>query len=233
VFQYQDIDDYTVTAQEFGEGDGTTTDFQLVRTLGGFDEEVLAPIGTPSIYLDGVNVPIGGFLAPSGPALSSVTSGALAGTTYYVKAAWVTKAGNTHASAETSLVVATNHVVKVTAPTSPPGTAIGWNVFVADDSTGTGTETSQNATMLTIGVDWQEPDTGLVVGANPASNTTDWSLLDGGIVSFDGAPIGGVILTWTGTYNWLCRFIDTTLDFANFAYRYWALGKIQFRTIHL
>ena len=54
VFQYTDGTDNAVTAQVFGTGDGTTTNFQLVRSFGGFTEPVFAPSGTPSIYKAGV-----------------------------------------------------------------------------------------------------------------------------------------------------------------------------------
>ena len=53
-FQYTDPDDKSVTAQGFGIGDGTSTIFQLVRTLGGFVEAVYAPTGSPQIYVAGV-----------------------------------------------------------------------------------------------------------------------------------------------------------------------------------
>jgi uncharacterized protein (TIGR02217 family) len=44
VFQFNDPNDDAVTAQPFGTGDGTTTVFQLVRTLGAFTEPVFNPI---------------------------------------------------------------------------------------------------------------------------------------------------------------------------------------------
>src|SRR5581483_4754796 len=42
-FLYQDADDNNISAQLLGTGDGATTSFQLVRTLGGFVEPILAP----------------------------------------------------------------------------------------------------------------------------------------------------------------------------------------------
>jgi uncharacterized protein (TIGR02217 family) len=42
-FLFQDPNDYQATAQTFGIGDGVTTTFQLVRSLGGFVEPVFAP----------------------------------------------------------------------------------------------------------------------------------------------------------------------------------------------
>ena len=55
-FLYQDPDDYTVSSQSIATGDGSTTAFQLLRTLGGFSEPILAPNtgGTINIYLAGV-----------------------------------------------------------------------------------------------------------------------------------------------------------------------------------
>jgi uncharacterized protein (TIGR02217 family) len=54
LFQFNDVDDNAVTTQSFGTGDGTTTQFQLVRSLGGFIEPVYAVNGAPSIFVNGV-----------------------------------------------------------------------------------------------------------------------------------------------------------------------------------
>jgi uncharacterized protein (TIGR02217 family) len=43
-FIYYDPTDYQVTGQLIGTGDGSTTTFQLARTLGGFSEVVVAPV---------------------------------------------------------------------------------------------------------------------------------------------------------------------------------------------
>lgn len=53
-FYFNDINDNAVVGQSFGTGDGTTTAFQLVRSLGGFTEPVENVTGTPSVYKDGV-----------------------------------------------------------------------------------------------------------------------------------------------------------------------------------
>jgi hypothetical protein len=44
LFAYLDANDSVATAQSFGVGDGTTTTFQLVRSLGGFAEPVFLPV---------------------------------------------------------------------------------------------------------------------------------------------------------------------------------------------
>lgn len=52
-WRFNDPDDNTVTVQAFGTGDGTTTQFQLVRTRGGFVEPV-TEINTIKIFKNGV-----------------------------------------------------------------------------------------------------------------------------------------------------------------------------------
>lgn len=53
-FLYTDPDDNGVTAQAFGAGDGSSTAFQLVRSLGGFAEPVWDVNGVPLVYVAGV-----------------------------------------------------------------------------------------------------------------------------------------------------------------------------------
>lgn len=63
-FLFLDPDDHTVTAQPFGVGDGTTTAWQLTRTLGGFAEPVFDVKGAPVVSVAGVPahlLPLGGF----------------------------------------------------------------------------------------------------------------------------------------------------------------------------
>jgi uncharacterized protein (TIGR02217 family) len=52
-FLFNDVDDNQAAAQPIGAGDGATTQFQLVRTLGGFTEPVLAPNSVATVYLNG------------------------------------------------------------------------------------------------------------------------------------------------------------------------------------
>lgn len=53
VFQYADPTDGSVTAQNFGTGDGATRAWQLVRSYGGFSEPVFLPTGSPVISVNG------------------------------------------------------------------------------------------------------------------------------------------------------------------------------------
>jgi len=52
-FLYLDPEDNVVTDQAFGVGDGSTTQFGLVRTFSGFTEPVYAVNGTPIIKVNG------------------------------------------------------------------------------------------------------------------------------------------------------------------------------------
>lgn len=54
-FLLQDPEDYQVTDQQVGIGNGTNRDFQAVRTLGGFAEPVFNP-NTSSVKVNGVLV---------------------------------------------------------------------------------------------------------------------------------------------------------------------------------
>jgi uncharacterized protein (TIGR02217 family) len=54
-FLYQDADDNGVAAQPVGIGDGSTTSFQMVRSLGNFVEPILAPIPPSAlIFVNGI-----------------------------------------------------------------------------------------------------------------------------------------------------------------------------------
>lgn len=123
VFQYTDVHDNAVTAQDFGIGDGTTSNFQLTRTMasaipgGGWTEPVLATTGTPIAYINGV----------------------------------------------------------------------------------------------------------------PAAAT----FAAGGQVTFASPPGVGTVLTWTGSYNWLCRFDDDTIGLSEFMSNFWSLSKLSFTSIKL
>ncbi len=54
-FLYYDPTDYSLTNQPFGVGDGTTTAFPLLRTLGGFSEPIVAPFNPSGVSLSPVS----------------------------------------------------------------------------------------------------------------------------------------------------------------------------------
>lgn len=53
-----DEDDYLVTGQQIGLGDGVTTSFQLVRSYGGFVEPISEPKQFDSMTVGGVETPL-------------------------------------------------------------------------------------------------------------------------------------------------------------------------------
>lgn len=53
-FKFADPDDTSIAGQTIGVGNGSTTQFQLVRSLGGFTEPVYDVGDLTGIYLDGV-----------------------------------------------------------------------------------------------------------------------------------------------------------------------------------
>ncbi len=52
-WRYEDPDDNSVVGQLFGQGNGSTRVFQLVRSFGGFTEPVFELNGAPQIFING------------------------------------------------------------------------------------------------------------------------------------------------------------------------------------
>lgn len=61
--------------------------------------------------------------------------------------------------------------------------------------------------------------------------TTDYTIDAYGFVTFVVAPGNTLPLTWTGTYNWYCRFDDDSIDFSNVMTRIWAAPKLSFTSV--
>lgn len=112
----------------------------------------------------------------------------------------------------------------------PTDNSVTTNTF----GTGNGT-TTQFQLLRTItgtSVTWNDPvfyptaqtifDNGVTV------NPLNYSVGSTGIVTFNTPPTSGHTLTWTGTFDWLCRFDDDMAEFENFAYTFWELRKISF-----
>ena len=59
---------------------------------------------------------------------------------------------------------------------------------------------------------------------------TDYGLYPNGIIVMASAPASGASIQWTGTYNWLCRFDDDSVDFQAIADGYWSVGSLKFTT---
>lgn len=63
--------------------------------------------------------------------------------------------------------------------------------------------------------------------------TTAFTLGSSGQVTFTTAPASGAVLTWTGTFNWLCRFDGDTLETDQVMSTYWEAKKVSFSTVKL
>jgi hypothetical protein len=230
-FLYTDPTDNTVTNQTIATGDGSTTDFVCTRTLGGFLEPVGWVTSVAGVYLNGLAIPSVGLSDPASPALSLISGGLLGASTYFVTITYVTASGETLASSEASLAVASGQLLVVTSPIAPaPASAIGWNVYVG---TTTGAETRQNgATPIAIGANWTEPVSGLLVGAAPpVANTTGWTLTSPATLSFAAAPASGAAITSSFAYAFVCRFDDDSLDFDQVMSNLWKVESLKFRSV--
>lgn len=51
-----------------------------------------------------------------------------------------------------------------------------------------------------------------------------------GQIIFNTPPAVAAALTWTGSFNWACRFDDDTIDFSKFMSNFWELKSLKFTT---
>jgi len=109
-------------------------------------------------------------IAPAAPSLSQTAGGALGARTYYVVVTGKTLApGETWYSAESTLAIDANKLLKVTSPAASTGDVTQYNVYA---STVSGTETKQTTSSVNLGTDWTEPGTGLIAGSALPTSVT-------------------------------------------------------------
>lgn len=58
--------------------------------------------------------------------------------------------------------------------------------------------------------------------------TTNYVVGDTGIITFTEPPGAGLLLTWTGTFYYRCRFSDDSTEFTNFAKDLWQVQQLSF-----
>lgn len=83
------------------------------------------------------------------------------------------------------------------------------------------------------GFQWSEPVfaptiTNVKINGAP---TVLYTLGTQGLVTFNSPPAAASSLTWTGTFNWLCRFDDDTMEFSKFMNGLWEVKSLKFTTI--
>lgn len=125
-----------------------------------------------------------GTAAPLAPVLSQAAGGVLPPARVYVRITYVTAAGETAVSAESSLGIAANCVLQVAAPAADAlRLATGWNVYVGTVS---GSELRQNAAPIALGTPWSEPATGLLTGLPGLAMPGFVSVIENGIPLIEG-----------------------------------------------
>lgn len=68
---------------------------------------------------------------------------------------------------------------------------------------------------------------------NGVAQSSDFTISSTGLVTFTTTPAAGITLSWSGQYYFRCRFSDDSLDFNQFVYRLYDLGKVDFETIKI
>jgi uncharacterized protein (TIGR02217 family) len=67
---------------------------------------------------------------------------------------------------------------------------------------------------------------------NGVVQATGWSVANG-VLSFTSAPGLGVAITADFTFYWVCRFTEDQVDADAFAYKFWAMKKVEFKSVKL
>ncbi len=234
-FLYSDPTDNAAAGQGLGAGDGATTQFAILRSLGGYAEPVSWVVDVSAIYFNGVSVPGAAFGTPPAPTLSGISGGTFGNVTYYVKVTWVTAAGEMPASREASIALMPGQLLQVASPPfSTPPLSTGYNVYAATVS---GQEVLQNGNApIAIGTPWTMPSTGLMTGTAtpPTTNQYAWSVsaqTGPGMISFATAPPAGTAITADFTFAYICRFLDDQADFENFMKGLWQVSSLKFRSV--
>jgi len=57
--------------------------------------------------------------------------------------------------------------------------------------------------------------------------TTLYSIDSKGRITMNTAPGAGVVVTWSGSYYYRCRFKEDTVDLKQFLYQFWELKKLD------
>jgi hypothetical protein len=136
-FFYYDPTDYSVAAQGFATGDGVTTAFQLVRTLGGFVEPILAPFLPTSLTLTTVPPGPGGVsqYAPNNLFVNAQNPAAgFAATAMTTTAGQTDPFGGSLALLVTETATTAIHFVQATGPLLP-SVPLTWSLYLLQGAT--------------------------------------------------------------------------------------------------
>lgn len=110
---------------------------------------------------------------------------------------------------------------------------------VTAEPTGTGdgqTQTFQMMRMQAKGTTYQNPEPVYAFWQTPqiflnGSPTSAWAMSTTGQITFSSPPGAGVAITWTGSFLYLCRFDQDTLDLDQIASLFWENKGLKFRSV--
>jgi hypothetical protein len=106
---------------------------------------------------------------------------------------------------DNTVAYANSGMLDVTAASATPmastGNAVSTKFQLARSMAGIAWDVIQNVTV-----------TGVKVNGSLKTVTTDYAVSSTGVVTFVSAPANAATLTWTGTYQYLCRFDADTVD---------------------
>ena len=63
------------------------------------------------------------------------------------------------------------------------------------------------------------------------SAASGYTMFENRIVRFTTAPANGVVLTWSGSFYWRCRFVDDYLDTDQFMEQFFESRTVKIRTV--
>lgn len=204
---FRDPEFYEVTEQQFAVADGGTIFWPALRKIGAF----LEPIGqfdlTEQFQFGEADVNVGADTITENDHGYSTGYGPIQLTTAGTLPAGLSPLTNYW------LIVVNSNTLKLA--TSPANAAAGTAVPITDD--GTGTFIASNSIAVY--------DNGTQV------SPSDYTVTAPNIITFDSAPTDEHVLTWSGKYYYVCRFLEDVQDFEEFMYRLYTLQECNFKSV--
>ena len=208
-FLYRDPVDNTVENQAFAIGDGVTTQFQLIRTVGGFNEPVYGVGDSTLVFVNNE-------LANT-DALFTGTPQPIAGS----------KLSMLNPPANGTEVRFTDGTVAITTV----GLVGGQHYFIINrTSTDFQVSLTHNGTPVIINHETGNVRLYTIV---TGSDCTVSNISNFGVVTFTSPPPSNYRLTWSGGYYFRVRFVDNQLDTKGFLKSVWACDSINLTTVLL
>ncbi len=199
-FLYDDVTDDSVVGQNIGTGDGQTTAFQLVRTMGSFTRPIFAVNGVAASYEPpAINVYLDGSVA----APSSYSIGGLPVISLTLESGGGNFTDGTYNLSFTG--------------------GLGSGAAGTYTCSG-GSVSSINLTAGGHGFQYP-PQIGFPSGGGYGAFAYA-TVGNGGTLLFNSPPPAGAVITADFGYFWRCRFLDDHYDFENFVANWWELKKL-------